>query len=250
MKLTDSKYWQGIKRIIPYRLYDLIISIYYKFRSLKLKGDNKFCPICQKKHSAFISDAVCPNCGSGVRHRSLWLFLERRTDLFKSKDKKLLYFAPHFYIDKKFKKLNNLNYLSADINAKRAMEKIDMTNISYPDNFFDHVISVDVLDDVDDDIKAISELLRVQKVNGWSIHQVPINYTLEATIEDPNVTDPEERFRLFGAYENKRRYAMDYKERLEKLGFKVKIYNVVDFCKEDEIESMNLENYNIFYLEK
>ncbi|MDD4994894.1 MAG: class I SAM-dependent methyltransferase [Patescibacteria group bacterium] len=49
----------------------------------------------------------------------------------------------------------------------------DITNIQFPDNFFDVVICLDVLEHVSDDNKAISELKRVVKKEGIIIIFVP-----------------------------------------------------------------------------
>ena len=67
----------------------LIIRLFYL-------GDKVLCPICKKKFHKFLpygrkirKNALCPNCLSLERHRLLYLFLERKTNIFK-KDIKLL----------------------------------------------------------------------------------------------------------------------------------------------------------------
>jgi len=54
-------------------------------------------------------------------------------------------------------------------------EKIlaDATNIPYPDNFFDMVVSFDVFEHIKDDSKTLSEIYRVLKKDGVLIFTVP-----------------------------------------------------------------------------
>lgn len=61
---------------------------------------------------------------------------------------------------------------------------------------------------------------RVLKPGGWAILMVPINPDVD-TFEDPSVTDPEERKRLFGQYDHVRQFGRDYADVLSKAGFKV-----------------------------
>ena len=51
--------------------------------------------------------------------------------------------------------------------------------------------------------------------------QVPLDNTVEKTFEDPSITDPAERERLFGQYDHVRQYGLDYPERLREAGFVV-----------------------------
>jgi hypothetical protein len=44
---------------------------------------------------------------------------------------------------------------------------------------------------------------------------------LEATREDPSVTDPHERERLFGQYDHVRLCGADYPDRIREVGFEV-----------------------------
>ncbi len=249
MKITDYKNWQQIKKVIPLPLFEFFLWSYYNLRSIKYSGNNVFCPVCETKFNNFVNNS-CPKCCSGIRHRTFWIFLQRKTNFF-SEELKVIHFAPE-YCFKKMKKLKNIDYLSADFNSPRAMQKIDMMGIPYPENHFDVTISIDVLDDVPDDFKAISELYRVQKTGGWSIHLSPIDESKETTLEDSKITsDPEKRLKFYGAYANLRRYGRDYKDRFVSKGFKVEVFNTKDFCSDEEIENMGLQNdFEIFYLKK
>ncbi len=135
----------------------------------------------------------------------------------------MLHIAPEYTLSNLLKKLTNLNYITADLDPKRAMVQMDITDIQYPDNSFNVIYVSHVLEHIPDDRKAMSELCRVLKPNGWAILLVPI--WAEKTIEDPHLKTPEERQKLFGQHDHVRRYGFDgkYKERLEEAGFKVKV---------------------------
>jgi hypothetical protein len=65
------------------------------------------------------------------------------------------------------------------------------------------------------------ELRRVLKPSGWAIIQVPI--TAPQTFEDPSITDPRDRERIFGQTDHVRVYGPDYRDRLAMAGFSVKV---------------------------
>lgn len=151
--------------------------------------------------------------------------------------------------------MKNIDYLSADLNSPRAMVKINMKAINLPDSSFDLTTSIHVLDDIDDDKKkALSELYRILKPNGWSIHLVPVNKNLNKTLENDNnleIETPKQRLHKYGAYANYRVYGNDYKDRLIKTGFKVDVIKCEDFCKTDEIQKYGLRaNHEIYLMTK
>lgn len=202
------------------------------------------CPICGSKLKKFIpfgftfpvltqknvigggyrQNAVCPICDSFDRERLLYLYLLFKTDIFK-KQTKLLHIAPEISLSFMFKKNNNIDYLTADLNSKSVMIKINITQIPYPDGTFNAVICNHVLEHIIDDRKAMRELYRVLKPGGWAILQVPLSLSLEKTYEDYSISTPYEREQAFGQYDHVRIYAKDYYERLEEAGFHVNQFN-------------------------
>jgi predicted SAM-dependent methyltransferase len=249
MSFSNNRNLQMVKGIIPKPLYDPLLNLFYKFRSIGYAGDQFYCPVCSSGLRSFKA-GLCPYCGSGKRHRTMWMFLLKKTDLF-TKNLKVLHFAPEHCLSKPMKKLTNLKYLSADLDSPRAMIKLDMTNITFSDNSFDVVLSSHVLEHVNNDIRAMEELFRIQKSTGWSIHLVPIDHSLEVTFEDPAIITPEERNSAYGHYDHKRIYGRDYKKRLMSVGFRVEVCKTKDFCSEDEILKMGLfENTEIYYCRK
>ena len=91
--------------------------------------------------------------------------------------------------------------------------------MNFKDNFFDVIICNHVLEHVKDDQKAMSELFRVLKPEGFAILQIPISKTARETFEDFSITTPEDREKYFGQKDHVRIYGQDYKKRLESFVF-------------------------------
>lgn len=199
------------------------------------------CPCCNGNFPGFIAggpnmrpNAYCPRCGSLERHRLMWLYLKERTDFF-TKQLKVLHIAPEKIYQDAFQAMPNLDYVSADISSPLAMIKMDITDIPFEENTFDVIICSHVLEHVPDDRKAMRELLRVLKPDGWAILQVPIDMNRAETFEDPTVTDPTERQRLFGQDDHVRWYGRDYPDRLRESGFIVSIEKFASEMTPDNI---------------
>lgn len=209
-------------------------------------GNKVECPICGKHFRKFLpygygeamDNRLCPNCLSLERHRLLWLYLKEKTSFF-TDDLKVIHFAPEQPFLKRFKSLKNLDYTTADLDSPIADLHLDVTNIDLPDNTYDVLICNHVLEHVNDVNKAFSEIRRILKPDGWAILMVPINPNVD-TFEDPAITDPEERKRLFGQYDHVRQFGRDYAEVLEKAGFGLKIDRLYYELSEDQRERMRL----------
>lgn len=208
-------------------------------------------PVLKEKNvvgSGYRLSATCPNCGSIDRERLIYLYLKnKKGDLF-SKNLKVLHVAPEGNLQKVLLTQPNIDYLSADLNSSLATAKMDITNIQYQNNFFDVIICNHVLEHVPDDRKAMAELYRVLKPGGWAILQVPISLSLNQTYEDPMVTSPEEREKVFGQSDHVRIYAKDYKDRLEEVGFSVEVYSSAKEFGESAIRKYGLSKDENIYI--
>jgi SAM-dependent methyltransferase len=150
------------------------------------------------------------------------LYMKRKTDLFDGREKRMLHVAPETQLCRIFEGIPSVDYVSADLLSPKAMVKMDITDIHYPDESFDVIYCSHVLEHVSDDRKALRELNRVLRIGGWAILQVPTP-TGPVTHEDPTVTSPTERERQFGQLDHLRRYGFDYKDRLAEAGFAVHV---------------------------
>lgn len=182
------------------------------------RGYRKFFPYGYGEHQR--ENALSPGTNSLERHRLLWLYLKEETDFFTTPNK-VLHIAPEQCFYGRFRKMKNLDYTTADLNSPLADISLDVQDMKLPDNTYDVVFCNHVLEHVPDDHNAMTEILRVLKPGGMAIIQVPLNPDWEKTREDPTITDPKERHRLFGQYDHVRMYGQDYPERLKAAGFAV-----------------------------
>ncbi len=186
-------------------------------------------------------NALAPGSLSLERHRLLWLYLKNETDFFTTK-KKMLHIAPEQCFIDVFRKQENLDYTTADIESPLADVLMDVQDIPFDDNTFDVVFCNHVLEHVADDNKAMSELYRILKPGGLGIFQVPQDVSLKNTYEDSSITSPEERAKHFGQYDHLRIYGLDYFDKLKKVGFTVTPYDYSDKFSNDEINKYALAN--------
>ena len=126
------------------------------------------------------------------------------------------------------------------------MLRVDITDLPFDDSRFDAIYCSHVLEHVPDDRKAMSELRRVLRPGGWAILQVPIKGIV--TFEDPAVTTPEDRERVFGQSDHVRIYGLDFKDRLEEVGFKVTIVQYANVLSEEEIRLSAIGRGDDIYL--
>ena len=96
---------------------------------------------------------------------------------------------------------------------------------------------------------AMQELRRVIKDDGWAVIIVPI--VSDVTIEDPTVSDPLERERLFGQVDHVRVYGPDVEDRLMDAGFQVTRISTLDVATDEEAQNFGLDlNDKIFLCRK
>ncbi len=233
-----------------------LIRLSYGFTKISpylLKGDKVKCPICDNQFKRFLSygvdkrkNVLCPKCLSLERHRLLWLFLKKKTDFFKV-DKKMLHIAPEQCFYHKFKAQKNIDYTTADLESPLADVKMDIQNMPFKNNEFDVLFCNHVLEHIEDDKKAMSEIFRVLKKGGFAILQIPIDRSLKKTYEDPRITDPIEREKHFLQKDHLRLYGLDYSDRLRNIGFDVLEDNLVSELSNELVEKYRLDKNEVIY---
>ena len=170
---------------------------------------------------------LSPSTLSLERHRLMWLYLKKETDFFSGKYK-VLHMAPEQCFISIFKKMKNLEYVTADLYSPIVDVKANILDLPFEDNSFDIVFCNHVLEHIEDDNKAMSELYRVMKTGGMGIFQIPQDVARAKTYEDFSITKPEDRKSHFGQYDHVRIYGLDYFDRLRKAGFNV---NEIEYSK-------------------
>ena len=236
-----------ILKIFPRTFLIKFSFIFQPLLSLLLRGDKFTDPVDGKSFRKFLSygyksirkNALCPGTLSLERHRLLWLYLNNETNILKS-NLKVLHVAPEQIFYKKFKKFNNWDYLTFDIDSPIADVKGDLKSMEFTDNSFDLVICNHVLEHIEDDVKALKEIYRVLNKDGIAILQVPININRKNTFEDSSITSQFEREKYFGQYDHVREYGIDFKDRVEEVGFEVDMINYTDNFDEKFITKYGL----------
>jgi SAM-dependent methyltransferase len=204
------------------------LNFYYKGNKFEDPIDGKtFRKLLPYGYGKQRENALSPSTLSLERHRLLWLYLKNETDFFTS-PKKVLHIAPEQCFINRFKKLPNLDYITADLYSPIVDVKADILDLPFADNSFDVILCNHVLEHIKEDKKAMQELYRVLKPNGFGVFQVPQDLSLEKTYEDFTITSPEERAKHFGQYDHVRIYGKDYFYRLREVGFTV---NEIDYTK-------------------
>ena len=219
---------------------------------LYLSGNRYTDPIDGRSFRSFIpygynnvrKNALSPSTYSLERHRMLWLYLKNETDIF-TKKIRLLHFAPEPAFHKIFKNCNNISYDTIDLNSPLAEIKADICDLPIENDTYDYILCNHVLEHIDDDIKAMRELYRVLKKGGIGIFQIPIDVERKNTFEDPSITSPKQRNKIFGQYDHVRIYGMDYFDRLKSVGFSVNQIYYGEKLSEEEIFKYCLSNNEI-----
>ena len=209
------------------------------------RGEGRWCPVCEQTARRFApfgvdprDEAMCVHCGALERHRLLWLFLTRQTDLFDERPKNVLHIAPERALTERLRARLGTGYVTGDLSDPTADVRLDVTRIQFPDHTFDVVYCSHVLEHVPNDQQALAEMRRVLRPDGWAVLLVPI--MADQTIEDPSVTDPGERRRRFGQEDHVRVYGPDFENRVRAAGFGVRKIGVADVVDAEEAALMGL----------
>lgn len=192
-------------------------------------------------------NVLSPSTLSLERHRLLWLFLEKETNFFKAR-LNVLHFAPEQAFYTKFKKLQNLNYTTTDLNSPLADVKADICKLPFENDIYDVILCNHVLEHIPEDTKAMQELFRVLKPGGWGVFQVPQQLDRQVTFQDDNITDRKERAKIFGQYDHVRIYGRDYFNKLRTIGFEVKEIDYTKTLTPEEVDTYRLAKGEIIPL--
>ncbi|MDA8692509.1 class I SAM-dependent methyltransferase [Saprospiraceae bacterium] len=190
------------------------------------RGTKHQCNICDIKLRQFIefdsSNLLCPNCGSLSRTRGLWNIINDQLS-----GKILLHFSPSISLKTAINtKANTKKYITTDFSEEFDAEfNFDIENISLDDCSVDIIICFHILEHVQNDRKALSELYRVLKKNGTIYIQTP--FKEGSTYEDSSIVEPEERLKHFGQEDHLRVYSStDLNSRIQASGFETKILEI------------------------
>lgn len=215
----------------------------HRVQLLSYLGTRFYCPVCDHRfgrlkpsgeayylrgelvdHST--ANSVCPQCGSGIRHRFIFTFLQQTYGVWPA-DMHILHFAPEAGFSEFFRSLRGVRYVGCDLQPcpERGLEQVDILNIPHADNTFDLIVCIHVLEHIRDDLRAIRELQRCLKPGGKLLLAVPIYG--KTTFDDPAL-DFEQRRLMYGIGDHMRLNGLDLQAKLAAAGLQVKVYSTDD----------------------
>ena len=154
------------------------------------KRESFTCPIClwTGKFLDFgpdycrMFDEECPWCGAAGRHRLQYCVLQEFFENYESKDKSAIHFAPEPRISR-YLRPKFAVYHTADLNPWSVDFEVDLRKLPFADQSYDFVYASHVLEHIDDDRRALSEIVRILRPNGVAILPVPV--VCAKTVEYP-----------------------------------------------------------------
>ncbi|PYQ47308.1 MAG: hypothetical protein DMF78_24110, partial [Acidobacteria bacterium] len=166
---------------------------------------------------------TCRRCGASDRERLMALFLRESFPGDRSPAPfRLVDFAPSPPLAAALKRVDGLDYRSADLFMRGVDDRVDLAALPYADRSLDGFVCSHVLEHIPDDRAAMRELVRVLKPGGWGLLLVPIVLPVQHIDEDPRPLSPAERWRRFGQDDHVRLYSRaGFLDRLRAAGFRV-----------------------------
>jgi SAM-dependent methyltransferase len=251
-------------------------------KKVQLISATHYCPVCESRVASFLplpefyrenllrygfpfggNDAEtcndraysCPTCNATDRDRLCALFLgDYLKGLESVQPIKIVDFGPSAPLSEFIFRLikssgRDIQYRTADLLAENVDDRVDITELrSYKDDEFDFFICSHVLEHVENDKKALSELRRILKPSGRAILMVPIILSVEQIDEDTRVMDEAERWSRFGQHDHVRLYSKSgFLSRVREAGFQVYEYGKEAFGEELFIKA-GISSQSVLYI--
>lgn len=215
--------YEQIKEVVPRRYRYLARGAWCDVMSPLFAGDAVECPVCEKSSRRWISlgldQGMCPRCMSEARHRLLALYMRDELGVG-ANPVRILHFAAEYCFIRRFARLPNITHIVADLDPPRGGVRMDITDIPIDADSADLVICSHVLEHVEDDATAMSELKRVLRPGGTALIMCPV-YDIPETYEDSSIVTPQARREAFYQSDHVRLYGADFEDRLNAAGFEV-----------------------------
>jgi SAM-dependent methyltransferase len=197
----------------------------------------KFGPIhpASKMETLNLQAFTCPRCDAFDRERLMAIYLDKVFATFDpSRAYRLVEFAPGDALQKKLRRYPFIAYRSADLSRKTVDENVDMTQmVRYGDASIDIILCSHVLEHIPEDRKAMSEIRRVLRPDGFALILVPLVVGVDVTHEDPSIESEAGRWKYFGMGDHVRQYGKrDFLARLKGAGLRVEQLGVEHFGAE------------------
>jgi SAM-dependent methyltransferase len=165
----------------------------------------------------------CPACGCHDRERHLFLYLQAAGLLTRLRGARILHLAPETRLRRRIAQADPLEYVLGDLYPTRSdIRRVDLQEIDFPAEHFDFVIANHVLEHVNDDGQALSEIFRVLRPGGHAVLQTPYASRLASKLEDPSIATESARLEAYGQEDHCRLYGADLPSFIASFGFVAK----------------------------
>jgi SAM-dependent methyltransferase len=188
-----------------------------------------------KMEASNLAAFTCPRCNALDRDRLIAIYLEQVFATFDpNRAYRLIEFAPGDALQKKLKRYPFILYGSADLSGKTPDETLDLTKmVRYGDASIDIILCSNVLEHIPQDRKAMSEIRRALRGDGFAIILVPLVLGDEDTHEKVRIDSEALRCRDFGMGDHVRQYGKrDFIARLKGAGLRVEQLGIEHFGAE------------------
>jgi SAM-dependent methyltransferase len=242
------------KKNIPLNIRYLIRKIRYILRGsiqyiLYRDKGKLYDPLTSKCYYVYVrrnKDVI--NCFnfSNSRQRLLYFYFLKNIKKDITKGFTILHIAPEYALHKFFSRIEGIIYIPADKKSygydyPSGTIDIDITNMQdIKSSSVDLFICNHVLEHIEDDVKAMSDIFRVLKNAGTAIITVPLDDEQEKTYENPEIIHPNERKKHFGQWDHVRLYGKDIVDKLDSAGFKVNLIKPAFFLDKSEIHAAKI----------
>ena len=181
-----------------------------------------------------LENMTCPKCDATDRERLMAIYLDKVWPTLGAKDRtRLRDFAPGLSLSRKIKRYPSIDYRSADLGRADVQDHIDLTDIRYPDESVDIFICSHIFEHIPDDRKAMRELRRIMKPDGFGLVLVPLVIGVDETTEELGQATLEYRWKHFGMGDHVRQYGKrDFLRRLTESGFAIEQLGINYFGRE------------------
>jgi SAM-dependent methyltransferase len=181
-----------------------------------------------------LSAMTCPKCDATDRERLKAIYLDEMWSSFEpGRPIRFVDFAPAYPLSQKLRRYPDIVYRSADLSRRDVEDRIDLTDIAYQDQSVDIFICSHILEHIPDDSKAMRELHRILKPDGFGLMLVPLVVGVDETTEEQGETSVEYRWKHFGMGDHVRQYGKrDFVARLTEAGFHVEQLGIEHFGAE------------------
>lgn len=157
-----------------------------------------------------------------------------------------MHFAPEHCLKNVLETIISIDYKTSHYGENSHSDyNYDIRDIDAKNDTFDFIICSHVLEHIDDDKKAMSEMRRILKKGGVAFIQVPTwPSEKHPTYENPDIVDEEDRIIHFGQFDHVRIYGLDVEHRLNEAGFsKVEPVELCQTLPQEIIDKYSLKNH-------